>query len=531
MEAIRNSVDGSTLPTQISIVAFFAKDLSAQRHTAVGLLHTSWGGMNIERWIGPAGFAHDPALNARADELLEKTRESVAEVAAYQEKLNAWQERFSRQDVRIGKPADYAAPDISTAGWKPVTLPGTLAAAGLPDTGAVWFRRTVDYPKVLTSTQFNIGHPEGFVEAYWNGERVGETSTQSLPATPVVSFFISEDRIRTGANTLAIRLFQPSSGAAITKPDPKSFNLDYGSKPLDGEWLAKVEHALPHLTSEALAAAVPTPVPVRPAAAPSCMFNAMVNPLVPHAIRGFLWYQGEANVERAAEYETALGLLINCWRETWERPDATFLICQLANLGKPPADPGESKWAELRESQRRALSLPNTGLAVLVDIGEADDIHPRSKKEFGRRLTLAARALAYGEKIDFSGPVYEFMKVEGDTVRLGFRHTGGGLVARPLPENYQPRSNQPETVPLILPLPDSQLQGFAICGADRKWAWADAKIDGDTVILKAAGVTTPIAIRYAWADNPTCNLYNKAGLPASPFRSDDFPLITRGASY
>ncbi len=510
---------------------FFAKDLSVRRHTAVGLLHASWGGMNIERWISPAGFAHDPALNARAAELLEKTRASVAEVAAYQEKLSAWQEHFSRQDVRIGKPVDYAAPEASTAGWKPVALPGTLAAAGLPDAGSVWLRRIVDYPKVLTGTQFNIGHPEGFVEAYWNGEHVGETSPQNLPGSSVVSFFVSEDRIKTGANTLAIRLFQPSGGSAISKQNPKSFNLDYGGKPLEGQWLARVEHALPPLTPEALAAAPAPPVPLRPAAAPSCMFNAMVSPLVPHAIRGFLWYQGESNVERAAQYETALQLLIKGWRDAWERPEAPFLICQLANLGKPPVTPRESKWAELRESQRRALSLPNTGLAVLLDIGEADDIHPRTKKEAGRRLSLSARALAYGENVEFSGPAYESMKVKGDTVRLSFSHIGGGLAARPLPENYKPRSNQLETLPLILPLASSQLQGFAICGADHKWVWAEAKIDGDTVLLKAAGVNAPVAVRYAWADNPTCNLYNKVGLPASPFRTDDFPLITRDEHY
>lgn len=510
---------------------FFAKNLSERRHVAVGLLHASWGGMNIERWIGNKGFSKDPALKERAAEILAKTRESMEKVASYQEKLDKWQERFSRQDVRVGKPADYAAPDVKTGDWKLVTLPGTLAAAGLPDAGSVWLRRTVDYPKVLTSTQFNIGHPEGFIEAYWNGERVGITSSWSLPANPVVSFWVAETRINQGANTLAIRLFQPASGAAITKPTPNSLNLDYGGKSLDGEWLAKVERTLPPLTPEALDAAVSMPVPVRPEAAPSCMFNAMVNPLAPYAIRGFLWYQGEANVERAAQYETLLQLLIKGWRETWDRPDAPFLICQLANLGKPPTTPGESKWAELRESQRHALSLPNTGLAVLMDIGEADDIHPRSKKEFGRRLSLAARALAYGEKIEFSGPAYESMTIQDNKIRMQFSHTGGGLVARQLPATYKPRSNQPETVPLILPLPASQLQGFAICGADHKWVWADAKINGDTVLVSSPEVEDPVAVRYAWADNPTCNLYNKAGLPASPFRTDDFPLTTRDVRY
>ncbi|MEX1117142.1 MAG: sialate O-acetylesterase [Akkermansiaceae bacterium] len=510
---------------------FFARNLSERRNVAVGLLHASWGGMNIERWIGGRGFALDPDISARAAGILSRTRESVSEIASYQKKLDAWQKRFSRGDVRNGKPADYAAPDVNTRDWKPVTLPGTLAAAGLPDAGSVWMRRTVDYPKVLTGTQFNIGHPEGFVEAYWNGERVGVTSPQSLPAGDVVSFFVAEDRIKPGPNTLAIRLFQPSQGAAITKPSSKHLNLDYGGKPLEGEWLAKVENALPPLTSEALATIIQTPVPIRPSAAPSCMFNAMVNPLVPHAIRGFLWYQGEANVERATQYETMLQLLIKGWRETWEMPDAPFLICQLANLGKPPATPGESKLAELRESQSKARSLPNTGIVVLMDIGEAEDIHPRSKKEAARRLALSGLALAYGEKIEFSGPLYDKMGIEGESIRLRFKHTGEGLVARQLPPTYKPRSNQPETVPLVPPFPESQLQGFALCGEDRKWVWADARIDGNSVIVSAPGIAAPVAVRYAWADNPVCNLYNTDGLPASPFRTDDFPRSTRDAVW
>lgn len=261
------------------------------------------------------------------------------------------------------------------------------------------------------------------------------------------------------------------------------------------------------------------------------MFNAMIHPLIPHAIRGVLWYQGEANVERAAQYEIALKLLVSDWREAWKQPGMPFLICQLANLGKPPITPGESKWAELREAQSKALALPNTAITVLADVGEAEDIHPRSKRIAGHRLALAARALAYGEKIDFSGPAYDMMSIEGESIRLRFKQIGGGLVARPLPDTYKPRSNQPEILPLVCPSPDSELQGFAICGADRKWVWANAKIDGDSVIVSAPGVAAPVAVRYAWADNPVFNLYNKAGLPASPFRTDDFPLSTRDTKW
>ncbi len=513
-----------------AVAYFFAKEISARRQAPVGLLHASWGGMNIERWISSNGFAKDQALKQRAQELREATLKSLVEVAAYQKTSSAWAVRFARSDLREGQPAEFAAPDVSTEDWKPVQLPGELARAGLPEAGAIWLRRTIHYPKVLTGTQFNIGHPEGFVEAYWNGKRVGQTSQENLPA-PVVSFFISEDSIQVGENTLAIRLFQPARGAAILKPSGNTFNLDYGAKPLDGEWFAKVERALPPLSAEAQASCPPVPIPVRPLAVPSGMFHAMIHPLIPYSVRGVLWYQGEANVERAAQYETALKLLIQDWREGWQQPDIPFLICQLANHGKKPATPGESKWAELRDSQLKALSLPNTGLAVLIDVGEAADIHPRSKKVVGHRLALAAQALAYGEKVNFSGPIYSSMRIEGDSVRVHFDHLGGGLVAQPLPAIFKPRSNQPETLPLDPPSPKSSLQGFTICGKDRKWVWADAEVDGDTVIVRSPEITAPIAVRYAWGDNPTCNLYNKAGLPACPFRSDDFPVTSRDAVY
>lgn len=510
---------------------FFAKEISSRHGTPVGLLNASWGGMNIERWISAQGFTHDPVMKQRALELVDATRESIKEVAIYQKSLSDWENRFDRKDLRAGKPSDFASPSISTEDWLPVMLPGKLSDAGLPDAGVIWLRRTVNVPKVLTSTQFNIGAPQGFVDAYWNGKHVGDTSPSNLPGGPVVSFFIPEESIVPGDNTLAIRIYQPAGGAGILKPETSAFSLDYGGKPLDGQWLAKVERALPQLTPGAAAAHVKAPIPVRPLAVPSGMFNAMVHPLMPHAIRGVLWYQGESNIERAAQYETALKLLIEGWRESWEQPDLPFLICQLANLGKPPAAPGDSKWAELRESQLKSLSIPNTSITVLVDAGEAEDIHPRSKKIAGHRLSLAARALAHGERIDFSGPVYDKMITQGDTIRLHFKHSAGGLVAHPLPQFYKPRSNQPETVPLVLPSPDSELQGFAICGADRKWVWADARIEGGTVLVRAPGVNSPLAVRYAWADNPVCNLYNSAGLPASPFRTDDFPLSARDATW
>jgi sialate O-acetylesterase len=217
--------------------------------------------------------------------------------------------------------------------------------------------------------------------------------------------------------------------------------------------------------------------------------------------RGAIWYQGESNARplRSFEYRRLFQGLIEDWRRAWDQP-IPFLFVQLANFMERKLEPEESAWAELREAQLRALGLPATGMAVAIDIGEADNIHPKNKQEVGHRLALAARGEAYGESIVYSGPIYQGMKLEPSQVRIFFRHTGQGLEAR---------GGSPE--------------GFAIAGKDRKFVWADARIEGATIVVSHPQIPNPLAVRYAWADNPSCNLYNKEGLPASPFRTDDWP--------
>jgi len=231
---------------------------------------------------------------------------------------------------------------------------------------------------------------------------------------------------------------------------------------------------------------------------PASLYNGMIAPLVPYGIRGAIWYQGEGNVGSPWTHRTLFPALIKNWRDVWGS-EFPFLYVQLAGHLPRKDQPVESYWAMLRESQRLALSVPKTAMATAVDIGDAEDIHPKNKQEVGRRLALAAQAVVYGKDLVYSGPLYDTMKVEGGRMRLAFKHVGGGLVAKSDP-----------------------LAGFAIAGADRKFVWAKAKIEGASVVVWSEQVPTPTVVQYAWADNPECTLYNNEGLPAVPFQTEKF---------
>jgi sialate O-acetylesterase len=296
---------------------------------------------------------------------------------------------------------------------------------------------------------------------------------------------------------IAVRVFDHFGGGGLVGAAPDLTLGPAGAAPvsLAGEWRYKVEaaaEARPDFSTQ----------PVAPAGAgnpssPTVLYNAMVAPVTPYTIRGVIWYQGEANADRAAQYRTLFPAMIRDWRAAWGEGNFPFLFVQLANWQPRRSEPSESGWAELREAQLMTLAEPATGMAVAVDIGDAADIHPRNKRDVGRRLALWALANTYGRRVEFSGPIYRSHAVEGDRVRVRFAHAKG----------LRTKDGAP-------------VEGFAVAGPDGKFVWASAKVEGDTVVVWSDRVARPAAVRYAWADNPAANLYNEAGLPASPFRTD-----------
>jgi sialate O-acetylesterase len=387
-----------------------------------------------------------------------------------------------------------AAQEIAEANYPSIRLLSTPMIASwepLSDTQAVWVPCTPDTAPGFSAVAYFFGRelhkalgvPVGLINSSWGGTPAEAwTSREALEADPTLRPMMVER----GDN--AVRDY-PAALEAYKKAH--------------AEWETAAEKAKAEgaeVPKEPTAPADPKTSPWTPAN----LFNGKISPLIPFGIRGVIWYQGESNAGRAKQYRTLFPTMITDWRAHWGQGDFPFLFVQLANFMERKDEPGDSAWAELREAQLMTLKLPNTGMAVTIDIGEAADIHPKNKQDVGKRLAAWALGTTYGQKVAISGPLYDSMKVEGSKIRLRFTHADGGLVAK-----------------------GGKLAGFAIAGEDRKFVWADATIDGDTVVVSSPQVPSPVAVRYAWADNPECNLYNGAGLPASPFRTDDWPGVTQ----
>lgn len=364
------------------------------------------------------------------------------------------------------------------------------------------------------------GQPVGLIRSAWGGTVIEAwTSYEALNSDPSMHGFVETvDRRR--ADVL-VRQEQYKQSVATYEADQKAWNESVG-KPYQtalNDWKSQAEAAKAANQPEPPQPQPDRPSPKRPSPfveywegtphVPTVMYNGMIAPLIPFALKGIVWYQGESNVPNDNLYRRQLPVMINDWRTRWGQGDLPFLIVQLPNIGGPALMPVRSAWAGMREAQQSALSLPATGLTVTIDLGDGN-LHPPDKIDVGERLALLARHMAYGENLVYTGPTFESMKVEGDKVRVAFGNVGGGLTIGTGPLKRDTAA-------------DTEIRGFVILGADHKWYPAHAAIDGNTVVLSQANVTAPTAVRYDWADNPGGNLYNKEGLPAAPFRSDSNP--------
>ncbi|MBN2105516.1 beta galactosidase jelly roll domain-containing protein [bacterium] len=488
-----------TVPGFSAIGYLFGREIHQTQNVPVGLISMNWGGTDIETWISPAAIRTHPDFKNSGDETEQLSVEQMLVKA--DSVYKAWLESLRTKDrgMEAGDPV-WADPHLNVGEWPVMSLPCLWEADGLPGLdGVVWFRTTFELTDSEAETDIflSLGPIDDSDETFVNGKKVGEMwEKYNVPR----KYTIPSKVLQSGPNTLVVRVEDYTGGGGLWgKPEQLFIRTSSEKRSLAGEWRYQVGYG-----NE-----MKRPAQPGPNSYPSLLFNGMVHPIIPYAMQGVIWYQGENNAGRAYQYRVLFPLMIRDWREQWNE-DFPFLFVQLANYMAPSDTPAGSDWAELREAQLMALDEKNTAMAVTIDIGEAGDIHPRNKQDVGHRLALAARKIVYGEDVVYSGPVYESMKTKKDAVQIQFKHAGSGLAVK---DRY------------------GYLKGFTIAGQDSVFHWAKAEITGkDNVRVWHPDIKMPISVRYGWAANPhDVNLYNKEGLPASPFRTDDWKGLTEGS--
>jgi sialate O-acetylesterase len=493
-----------TAPRFSAVAYFFAEKIQTTVGFPVGVIHSSWGGTPAEAWTSRTALAARPETKPLADRYVAGATPEVQ--AEFERAKAAWRERvYCKDPGNKGVGLFYAEREINDSKWKELEVPGIWQERGLAINGAVWFRRAfvVEAKHAQADFELELGPIDDFDETYVNGEKVGGIGPENPDAwrTPR-RYRIPNAYLHTGRNVVAVRVFDHFGGGGFHGSPNELRVFPAGraaeAQSLAGAWRYLVEWSVPH-PKELLGQEPRPPAGPNDQNSPGVLFDGMIAPLVPFGLRGAIWYQGESNVGRAAEYRALLPTLIADWRGRF-RNDFPFFIVQLANFLERRPAPTDSAWAELRDAQAKvAESVPGAGLAVTIDIGEGADIHPKNKRDVGIRLALVALAKAYGKAVEYSGPTPKFVSREPGKIRVGFDHAGGGLR---LAGNTK------------------KVTGFAIAGADRKYVWADARLDGSSVVLTSRDVKEPRFVRYAWADNPEANLVNAENLPAVPFEAE-----------
>jgi sialate O-acetylesterase len=469
---------------------YFGRRLQKELQVPVGLVNTTWGGTVIEAWIEGKVLRDHPdfADVVRAIEVEAADAEKAAKRAA---DLEQWKQRA---DAAVASPPENYHPiDFDDSDWKTIPVPAHWESKGYRGVdGVAWYRRKVTIPQTWVGQQLtlSLGTIDDFDVTYVNGEKIGETAGWNVERT----YEVAASANHSIDVSIAVRVTDTGGGGGMVGSKQQYTLSVGGEQPLSlvGDWKMRLEPATEKLGPAPRSATGGNNTPTG-------LFNAMVNPLIPFKAKGVIWYQGESNGERGKQYQTLFPMLIKNWRDRWQ-DEMSFYWVQLANYQAPADLPCDSSWAKLREAQSMTLSLPKTGQAVIIDIGEARDIHPKNKQDVGARLARHALAKDYGRSVKYSGPAYKSFAVDGNKIKVSFDFNEGLVSSDGKP-----------------------LKRFEIAGDDQKFHWGVATIEGNEVVVTCKKVALPTAVRYAWSKNPEgCNLTNETGLPASPFRTDSW---------
>lgn len=472
-----------------AVAYYFSRKIHLDQNVPIGIVQTSRGGTPVESWTSREMLLSSPI--SRGVTLSNDTLTPVHFVKDSLSWVRLWNIVYNPQN---NSEKIISSTEYDDAAWPTVEMPRLIKDFGIGTyEGMVWMRKKVVLPDAFTGKDLilSIGHPEMNYSLYFNGVEICKTVWNGNTKH---SYTIPAGIVKKGENTIAIRIAMIWGGGGINHPADDLYLADGISKiSLAGKWLYQkdLESAFPKVHNYQYY--------------PTVLYNAMLHPLIPFGLKGFIWYQGEANDSATYNYRTLFPMLISDWRKRWGQGNLPFLFVQLANYMKVKPEPVESEWAELREAQTMTLSQPNTGMACIIDVGDAETIHPLNKQEVGRRLALIADKQVYKQNIIASGPMFKSFSINGEEIHIRFSNTEDGLKT----------------------CDGKEVAGFAIAGEDKQFYWAKATIEGGEVVVYSNKVSKPVAVRYAWANNPVCNLVNSEGLPAMPFRTDTWKGITQ----
>ncbi len=481
--------DSVNIKTSSAIAYYFARKIHTDINVPIGILQTTWGGTPVEAWTSKEMLLSSPITRSTV-----LANDSVTVQHFVKDSLDLirfWDIVYQPKKQTEKTVTQLSYDDSKWAGFK---MPSVLKTSGISFyEGMIWLRKIVDIPASFATKNVSIhlGHPEMNYSVYINGKEICKTIWN---ANENHTYTIPAELVHIGKNIIAVRMAYLWGGGGFNPPAEEMYISNGNSKlSLAGEWKykKKLEPSLPKIHNYHYY--------------PTYLYNAMLNPLIPYGLKGFLWYQGEANDTLAYNYRTLFPMMISDWRIRWQQGYLPFLYVQLPNYKKRQTEPMESEWAELREAQSMTLAQPNTGMVCTIDLGEAKTIHPTNKQDVGFRLALLADKVAYHKDVIASGPQFSSYKIEGNIIRISFSGSGSGLKTK---DSLSPRE-------------------FTIAGTNKKFYRAIVQIIDDELIIKSDKVANPVAVRYAWSDNPDCNLINAEGFPAIPFRTDSWKGITQ----